>query len=209
MIKQHWNAFIKVPWQSKYSVPILLINVFGSVYGYYWYSGQLAATDKRLWLFVPDSPLATTMFAVVLLLSLAGIKNSLFSVIALTACIKYGLWAVLINSHFWAVGGEIRLSEVMLWVSHLGMAVQGIIFLRPLLAEPGGADRQATGRVIAVTAVWMLVNDFLDYYLDIHPHLYTPGQETLALVAVVVISLMLILSLIVVHYKHRRPAAGN
>ncbi|MFZ5632826.1 MAG: DUF1405 domain-containing protein [Bacillota bacterium] len=196
MIIYHWRSLIENPWQAKYTVPILVINILGSAYGYYWYAEQLASTDKELWLFVPDSPLATTMFAAVLLLSLLGFRNVLFSVIALTACIKYGLWAVIIISHFWATGGGIRFPEAMLWVSHLGMAVQGMIYLGPCLFTGSRAGRRfITGRVVAVTASWMLLNDFLDYYLDIHPYLYEPGQEGLALVAVVGLSLVLILSI--------------
>lgn len=193
----NWKSFWKDPWQARYVVALALVNAAGSVYGYYWYAGQLASTPWRLWLFVPDSPLATTLFAAVLALWLLGYRNVFFNVVAFTACIKYGLWAVIVISQYWAGGGEIRFTEAMLWVSHLGMAAQGCIYLRICLftASPEGR-RGVAGLVLAGAAAWMLLNDFLDYYLGIYPYLYSPGQVQLGAVSAVSLSLLLILSVI-------------
>lgn len=193
----NWKSFWKDPWQARYVVPLALVNAAGSAYGYYWYAGQLASTSWRLWLFVPDSPLSTTLFAAVLALWLLGYRNVLFNVVAFTACIKYGLWAVIVISDFWAGGGEIRFTEAMLWASHLGMAVQGGIYLKTFLfnASPEGR-RGVTGPVLAGTAAWMLLNDFLDYYLGIYPYLYTYGQVLLGAASAVSLSLILILSIL-------------
>lgn len=38
---------------------LLAINLFGTVYGYYWYRYQLAETPAKFLLFVPDSPTAS------------------------------------------------------------------------------------------------------------------------------------------------------
>lgn len=200
MIKRHWRAFLKDPWQAKYVWMILIINFFGSVYGYYWYAGQLAATDKKLWLFVPDSPLATTMLAVVLALSLTGFRKSLFTVLACTACIKYGLWAVIVITDSWMRGSRIMPEEMMLWISHLGMAAQGLVYLwQEAGARIKRGDAPFAGEVIVCTAAWMAVNDFLDYYLDIHPYLYMENQETMAAAAVVLLSVLILLSLILIN----------
>ncbi|MCL6612492.1 MAG: DUF1405 domain-containing protein [Peptococcaceae bacterium] len=191
-----WRSFVKDPWQAGYAVPLLLVNAAGSAYGYYWYSGQLARTARELWLFVPDSPLATTMFAGVLALSLLGYGNAYLNLLALTANIKYGLWAVIVISDFWAGGGSVRFAEAMLWVSHLGMAAQGVIYLRAcLFGTPPGPGRGVAGRALAVTAVWMLLNDFLDYCLGIYPYLYEPGQVLLGAVSAVSLSLALVVSI--------------
>jgi uncharacterized membrane protein YpjA len=192
IIKHHWNSLLNNPWQAKYVVPILAVNSIGSVYGYYWYAGQLASTAKKLWLFVPDSPLATTLFTAVLVLSLAGFRSVLLSVVAFTACIKYGLWAVIVISDFWIGGGGIHFEEAMLWVSHMGMAAQGMVYLRPVLS---GLARQAGGReagLVAAAACWMFLNDFMDYYLGIYPYLYVQDQEFLASVSAVALSVALL-----------------
>lgn len=203
----HWRSLNKDPWQPRYSVPILLVNVVGSVYGYNWYAGQLASTAKKLWLFVPDSPLATTMFAAALALSLLGWRNSLFTLAALTANIKYGLWAVIVITDFWAGGGPVRFSEALLWVSHLGMAAQGAVYLRAALFNPAGSGRGFTGTALSVTAAWMLLNDFLDYYLGIYPYLYEPRQLLLGAVSALSLSVLLVLSIKIIPFL--KPAGNS
>lgn len=194
-IKSIWISLWKDPWQSRFVVPLLLINIMGSAYGYYWYSGQLAETAKKLWLFVPDSPLATTLLAVVLALWLMGCRNALLSLVACTACIKYGIWAVIVITDFWAGGGAIRFPEAMLWVSHLGMAAEGAVYLRTYLFETlPGAGRGFTFPVLAAAGAWMLLNDILDYSLGIYPYLYVAGQESLAEASAFCLSLLLVLS---------------
>lgn len=164
------GSFFKNPWQYKYTVPLLLVNALGSIYGYYWYWDQLTHTAKKVWLFVPDSPLATTLFSMVLVLSLVGFRNRFLELLALTANIKYGFWAVILITDFWFGSGNIRFAESMLWFSHLGMAAQGLIYLF------WGTGRSYTAPVIIAVSGWMVLNDFLDYSLGIYPYLYYPGQ---------------------------------
>ncbi len=242
LISYHWRSFLEDPWQSRYAIPLLLVNAGGSVYGYYWYSNQLAETAVKWWFFVPDSPLATTMLAAVLALSLLGYRNAFINLVSFTANIKYGLWAVIVISDFWTGGGAIRYTEAMLWVSHLGMAAQGFIFLRSyILGSPtcrkghhqrmkatgipkeqgfhilspvsqfrplrhfqgksAGPGRGVTGPALAATAAWMLLNDFLDYYLGIYPYLYHPGQLLLGAVSAVALSLAIAISLKIYAFK--------
>jgi len=174
LLKKHWKAFLENPWQARYLVLLLVINLFGSAYGYYWYWEQLTTVPRKFLLFVPDSPLATTLLTVVLLLSLLGWRNPLLNVIAFTANIKYGLWAVIIISDNWLSGGAIEFNEVMLWFSHLGMAAQGVVYLRGILHNHG------LGWVTAATVAWMILNDFVDYRFGVYPYLYYWGQETVA-----------------------------
>ncbi len=180
-IIKHWSAFLENPWRARYAVILLLVNAAGSIYGYFWYHEQLKLTDRYFWLFVPDSPLATTLLVLVLGLSLLGIRNIILDLIAFTANIKYGLWAVFMISDFWIRGGNIDVPELMLWFSHLGMAVQGAIYLKSCSVNFNG---NMIIPLITMTA-WMLLNDFIDYYFDVYPYLYYAGQEKLgALVAV-------------------------
>ncbi len=46
---------------------LLLINIFGTAYGYYWYGSQLENTPAIFLAFVPDSPTASLFFVFVLL----------------------------------------------------------------------------------------------------------------------------------------------
>ncbi|MFZ5652625.1 MAG: DUF1405 domain-containing protein [Bacillota bacterium] len=199
LLKYHWNSFLDNPWQYRYVILLLAVNIPGTAYGYYWYSGQLASTPRELWLFVPDSPLSTTLFSAVLALSLFGCRSPFLSVLAFAGCIKYGLWAVIIISHFWGTGGDIEFKVSMLWVSHLGMAAQGMIYLR--------ADGPVTPPVIAGTALWMFINDFLDYRLEIHPYLYDPGQFFLAGYSASVLSGLMLFLLLFMLWK--KPSGGK
>ena len=166
-----WREFWKAPRQPRFIVPLLVINVLGSAYGYFWYREQLAETPFYLWPFVPDSPLSTTLFAAALLLHLCGADKTMFQVLACTVSIKYGIWAVIMITHYWSSGGPVAPTETMLWLSHLGMAAEGAIFLRTYRFQIN---------VVMITGAWMLVNDLMDYGAGLHPYLFMAGQDTLA-----------------------------
>ena len=46
---------------------LLIVNIFGTIYGYYWYGWQLAETPTIFLPFVPDSPTASLFFVIVLI----------------------------------------------------------------------------------------------------------------------------------------------
>ena len=56
---------------------LLIINVFGTIYGYIWYNWQLVETPAIFLPFVPDSPTASLFFVFVLAAFLVG-KNWAF-----------------------------------------------------------------------------------------------------------------------------------
>jgi uncharacterized membrane protein YpjA len=174
-----WKDFWRDPWQWRFTLPLVIINALGSAYGFYWYHEQLAVTPVWLWLFVADSPLASTLFTLALLIRGSGAMRQLFQVIAFTAAIKYGLWAIVIITQFWINYGQVGPTEVMLWASHLGMAIEGVIFLKTMQFR-----RVAAG----ITLLWMILNDLLDYCAGLHPYLFAPEQESLAQVAALVLT---------------------
>lgn len=182
-----WLDFFRQPWQRKYIMPLVMINALGSLYGYYWYHHQLAGTPVYSWPFVPDSPLSTTLFALALWGHLRGMNSSLFKAVACTASIKYGLWAVVLISHFWYTGGQVTATETMLWLSHLGMAAQGLIFLRRV---------RLAGPVVIITASWMALNDFVDYAYGLHPYLFAAGQLGVAAVSAMGLTLLLAMAMV-------------
>lgn len=204
LLKYHWNSFMANPWRPKYLYIILATNIIGSIYGYYWYAEQLASTPKYLWLFIPDSPLSTTLFAVVLALSLAGLQSLLLSLAAFAGCIKYGIWAVIMITEFWLKGGDVEFEVAMLWISHMGMAAQGVIyFYKP--GAPGSiggfhSPLRGWGGALAFLAAWMFLNDFFDYGLGIYPYLYYYGQEYLAMVSAFSLSAV-IMAFVILYFR--------
>lgn len=182
LILKLWRDFWRDPWQPRYVIPLVFINLLGSLYGYYWYHEQLSTIPFYLWIFVSDSPLSTTLFALALLVRGNGLLRRLFQVVAFTATIKYGIWAVVIITHYWALYGNLEFTEIMLWVTHLGMAAEGIIFLKTLPVE----------RVIGyISGMWMLLNDTMDYYAGLHPYLFAEGQELAALVTALALTVFI------------------
>jgi len=172
------------PFQKWFLAVLFAINAAGSVYGYYWYRLQLAREPVYLWPFVTDSPLSSTLFTAALLLMLLGKRVPWFELWACTAVIKYGVWAMVVIGDFWLQGGAVTITEAMLWLSHAGMALEGFLFLRHLKLKPAAP---------VVLGLWMLFNDYLDYGWGLHPYLFAPGQDALALVTAVGLSILLAL----------------
>ncbi|MDN5347519.1 MAG: hypothetical protein PWP65_1083 [Clostridia bacterium] len=167
------------PFRPRLLASLVIINLLGSVYGYYWYHQQLAATPAYWWPFIPDSPLSTTLFGLALLLTLSGRHSRWLALLAAAAVVKYGFWAMVLISHYWLRGAPVGIIEFLLWLSHLGMAAEGLLYLRHWPAN----FRQAAGLFF-----WMALNDFLDYRLDLHPYLFRNDQFGLALAAAAILT---------------------
>ncbi|MEK4629253.1 MAG: DUF1405 domain-containing protein [Solibacillus sp.] len=133
---------------------LLVINIFGTAYGYYWYKGQLAITEPIFYIFVPDSPTASLFFCIAIVGWLLGKNFKLMEVLALITLIKYGLWAVVMNLLTFVETGELGWMGWMLVASHFLMAVQAILYLPNYRFEMWH---------VAVAAVWTLHNDVIDY----------------------------------------------
>jgi uncharacterized membrane protein YpjA len=79
-------------------VLLLIINIFGTAFGYYWYGSQLKNTPAIFWAFVPDSPTASLFFVFVLLAFLLKRNFGLMEALAIITLFKYGIWAVVMNN---------------------------------------------------------------------------------------------------------------
>jgi len=195
-----WRDFWRDPWQLRFTLPLIVVNGLGSLYGYYWYHEQLAASPVYLWTFVADSPFATTLLTLALLLRGGGVWVLLFQTVAFTAAVKYGIWAIVIITQYWFGGGPVEIMVAALWLSHLGMAVEGAIFLKNL--RPGLA-------IAAFTGLWMLLNDLMDYSIGIHPYLYTAGQKFLAASAALALTIIIAGSLCLRELRRTTRRAQN
>lgn len=133
---------------------LFIVNLLGTIYGYIWYGWQLKITEPKFLIFVPDSPTASLFFTVVLGLWLIGKRSSLFEALAFITLIKYGLWAVVMNLLTLWQAGEIGWMGWMLVGSHFAMALQAVLYI----------DHYRFGWwAVALTAVWTLHNDVIDY----------------------------------------------
>ena len=133
---------------------LLIVNLFGTIYGYYWYKGQLAVTDPIYYIFVPDSPTASLFFCFAIIGWLLGKNYRLMEVLALITLIKYGLWAVVMNLLTLVETGELGAAGWMLVASHFLMAVQAVLYLPKYRFKMWH---------VMVAAIWTLHNDVIDY----------------------------------------------
>ncbi|KKI88771.1 membrane protein [Bacillus sp. SA1-12] len=139
---------------------MFLINFFGTIYGYYWYRYQLAETPAHFYLFVPDSPTASLFFVIVLLGFLLRRNLPLIEALAIVTLFKYGIWAVIMNILVLISNGSLPWEGYMLIASHLGMAVQGLLY---------SPYYRFKAWHLIVAAVWTLHNDVIDYVFGMMP----------------------------------------
>ena len=107
---------------------LFAVNLFGTIYGYIWYGGQLADTPPEFLLFVPDSPTASLFFVFVLAAFLVGKNWPLMEALAIVSLVKYGIWAVVMNLLILITAGDLHWTGYMLMASHFAMAVQGVLY---------------------------------------------------------------------------------
>lgn len=194
-VRAVFDLLFRNPFRRWFLIVLVILNVLGSVYGYYWYSGQLKVTPVYLWLFTFDSPFSATLFALAMIGFLMGYNNKLLQLIAYTGVIKFGIWASVVIVDFWIAGGTPTLIVVFLLLSHLGMALEGWIFIRHLYVPPG---------YIVLLALWFGVGDYLDYVVGIHPYLYYSGQFMVAAVTAVALSILLLVYVWITRIERHR-----
>jgi uncharacterized membrane protein YpjA len=156
---------------------VVILNVIGTVWGFFWYRYQLQETAWYLLPFVPDCPLHALVFALFAccLLTrdpLATIWKQTFAWIGVLGSIKYGIWTVVILGQFFSTLASWPVDDdLLLFISHSGMLLQGMLYARflPETIKPA---------MLAIS--WFVANDFFDYVLNTHPLLPLAGQYLLA-----------------------------
>ncbi|WP_144511348.1 DUF1405 domain-containing protein [Bacillus sp. FJAT-22090] len=154
-------TFLKVILYNKSFMWLLfIVNLLGTIYGYYWYGSQLAITEPKFYIFVPDSPTASLFFTLALLGWLFKKNWRLIEALALITLVKYGVWAVIMNIWTYIETGSIGWMGWMLVVSHFAMALQAILYI-PFYRFAWVS--------ILIASVWTLHNDVIDYVFDQMP----------------------------------------
>lgn len=151
---------------------LLIVNILGTVYGYYWYMWQLELTDPIFLIFVPDSPTASLFFSIALFGWLIGRHFKLIEALALITLVKYGLWAVVMNIWTEFEAGPIKFVGWMLVFSHFAMAVQAVLYL---------PKYRFNWIHVLIAAVWTLHNDVIDYVFGQMPIYRSLSEHTLTI----------------------------
>ncbi|MDQ0299421.1 putative membrane protein YpjA [Salibacterium salarium] len=154
------GMFIRFLGMPSMIAALLIVNLFGTIYGYWWYKIQLEQTPPVFYVFVPDSPTASLFFCIVLFLFLLKRNNGLLEALASVTLIKYGLWAVVMNIAGGVAGDELSWQNYMLIISHFGMAMQGLLFAPYYRIKPWH---------LLIVALWTIHNDIIDYVYGMYP----------------------------------------
>lgn len=161
-MKWAWEWFWGSLGKSWFLWLLLIINFFGTIYGFIWYGNQLADTPALLRIFVPDSPTGSGLFTLVIFSYIIGRQYPFLEALAGITNFKYGVWAVAVIVSGWMLGNDVHWTDIMLLTSHAGMAVESALYSK---------FYRLSWLPVGVAALWTLNNDFLDYVMDIHPWL--------------------------------------
>jgi uncharacterized membrane protein YpjA len=181
------------------------VNLLGTVYGYIWYAqtGQLGYTFEfhPAWVipFVPDSPTASLFFTLSLAYLLwdkyakrssenskqqPSLLRSFIVVFGAVTSFKYGIWAVTMIFAGAYQGSAMEWTDWMLVISHLGMAVEGVIFIRFFRLIPSA--------FVLVTS-WILLNDLMDYHgYTVYPWLPNVLKDDLGIIEIFTLMLSIV-----------------
>lgn len=160
------NFFAPIPHHTNWLRLLVVVNVFGSLYGFNWYAKQLAATPWYLWPVVPDSPLSSLAFGIYLAFRLAGRRTPALAAFAQQATFKYGLWSVIVLGGYVIRTGDANPELLLLMFTHAGMAIEAYLLMV--------ADPVPRGWLLTVFG-WLVINDTFDYGLGTHPAVPDPA----------------------------------
>ncbi|SFL85323.1 Uncharacterized membrane protein YpjA [Gracilibacillus orientalis] len=139
---------------------LFIVNLVGTIYGYFWYGNQLVDAPVYFLPFVPDSPTASLFFTLFLFFILRGKHVPIIEALAFTTLVKYGIWAVVMNLLTLYISGDLSWQGYMLIASHGAMAVQAFLYA-PLYKFKLSH--------LAIAAIWLLHNELIDYVYDMMP----------------------------------------
>lgn len=151
---------------------IILANLGGTLFGFYWYRGLLESTPVYLWPLVPDSPLSTLMISISLLLYLYENSNRFVDALAFFGNLKYGLWTVFVELYMFESFLALNSLPMYLFItfSHLIMFLQAFLVLR---------YTEISWKPAILAFTFYLINDVVDYTLGI----YAPLPKEASLVS--------------------------
>jgi len=86
---------------------------------------------------------------------------------------KYGLWTVITVQDSYFLGSAVTIDLLALQILHFIMFIQGFILVLSIRS-----------REVVIVVGWMILNDFMDYYVGTHPWLRSDQIHTAMWLAV-------------------------
>ncbi len=169
-------------------IVVILINLAGTLAGFFYYWEQILTSSPSIWLFIPDCPFYVLLAAIVLTLYLTTNRRSdLVNFITAIGLLKYGTWTALVilgfSTFYFTIDSTLYGAIAIM---HIGMALE---FVLPLFLI-----RQVRWNFVVLALLWFFANDIADYYFEAHPPI--PINE-LAVIAPLTFALTPLCTLIV------------
>ncbi len=144
--------------------PIVFINLVGTAFGFYYYGFQLAQTPPEMWLFVPDSPIATLFMALALATWKLGHPQEWLIALAFFGNIILGGWTVWVHLVFFEQFSYLHpaMRQFLIW-SHAAMILQAFILHRIGTFSPFA---------VAVATGWYALDTTVDYFIPVRGGLH-------------------------------------
>jgi uncharacterized membrane protein YpjA len=133
-------------------------NLIGFFIGtVFWYGDFFISFKPPLWTypFIPDCPLAAGVFAVALIQLHRVKSNNFLNQLAAVFNIKYGTWTMTFWLLYWARTGDYDFVSVLMFVTHLGLTIQGLLIMQ-YLHKPSLRDT-------LIVLAWFVASDLVDY----------------------------------------------
>ena len=159
------KKYFKMIAEDKFLLYVLiLVNIAGTLFGFWYYRFQLPETPFYKMIFVPDCPLYALMFAILMAAYIFPEKKSAtLATITFVGLIKYGFWTVLVvtlyRDHYFTAD---PLLYSMLFTLHIGMIAEA--FIIPHIFR-------FTKETLLIALGWFLLNDVMDYFFGTVPYL--------------------------------------
>ncbi len=170
---------------------VAFINIAGTAFGFYYYRNMFALFPVKLWIFIPDSPLATLFFAISLFLIFFKKRVDAFYLVAMAQSMKYGFWTMFVILYFsdYFLAPYHRYYYYLMFALHFGMVIQPALILHKV--KVGKPE-------LGIAIAWLALNDYFDYLRGTNPLvIYDFSPEKVMLTGVVTfLAGMLILALL-------------
>jgi uncharacterized membrane protein YpjA len=174
-----WTRFARWVIMSPVVWVVALADLGGAIAGYtYWYGSTILAAPWYYWVFVPDCPLAAMLMGAALLAFHFRRRWDLLGLLAVGACVKYGLWTVISWTVDFSRGDPLSLEGVAMAVSHFLLLIQALMLISLVRYRL---------LPVAVASLFLIGNDLVDYVAGQYPRL--PALVGVGLMRVVAVSL--------------------
>ncbi len=132
-------------------IGILIANLFGIYIGFYSYLDQILK-HPLFFIFIPDCPLYVLLISIYLIFN---IKNETIKGVIKMGLIKYSLWTLFVLLYFHNYFLT-NIFGIFLFFAHIGMFLENFLI------------KEKENLIILI---WFLINDIVDYGLNMHPYL--------------------------------------